>query len=75
VIADAFDVETQVEIDPEMTVRMLPLDRQGYPESYLIDGPTGPSSAVPMIPYIQTMPYGVIKRDDSDHYLSPEVEK
>ena len=32
-------METQVEMDPELTVRMLPLDRQGYPESYIMGDP------------------------------------
>jgi len=35
--ADAFDVEIQVELDPDMVVRLLPLDRQGYADSYIID--------------------------------------
>jgi len=31
----ALDVEIQCELDAAMTVRELPLDRQGFPESYM----------------------------------------
>lgn len=31
----ALDAEIQCELDADMTVRMLPLDRQGFPESYM----------------------------------------
>lgn len=58
---DAFDVETQVEMDPEMTVRMLPLDRQGYPDSYIIEsgGHYPPSS--------YNIDSEVVGEDDDDH--------
>ena len=34
------DVEVQVELDSEWTVRVLPIDDQGLMKSYLIDDPT-----------------------------------
>ena len=32
---DSFEIGIQVELDDQMTVRLLPLELQGYPESYI----------------------------------------
>lgn len=54
---DSNDVYTQVEMDPEMTVRMLPLELQGLPESYMIAHTIDPYAHQNML---MSMQYGML---------------